>query len=135
MAIVTNFFFLHIKSRTINGQSARARLIRCLREVDWVGLILFFGAIIQLLFALQEGGVNRPWSDSVVIGCFAGTAATVVVLCVWTWWRGEDGYIRPRLLKNRTMLSAIAINFAIPASYFTQISVLYVCVSSLKGLY
>ena len=51
----------------------------------------------MLLLALQWGGIQHPWSSSVVIGLLVGFGVTFLLFLIWTSLRGEKALIPPRL--------------------------------------
>jgi MFS family permease len=45
-------------------------LLQRLKQPDWVGIVLFSGAIASLILALMFGGNEFAWNSGQVIGCF-----------------------------------------------------------------
>ncbi|KAI2463106.1 MFS general substrate transporter [Annulohypoxylon bovei var. microspora] len=81
-------------------------------HLDLVGFFLIAPATLQLLLALQFGGVNYPWNSSQVIGLFVGAFATTVVWFFWNQHRGENALI-PRALIGRGSVLASGLHTAL----------------------
>jgi hypothetical protein len=71
--------------------------------IDFVGFVLFAGAILQLLLALQYGGNTYPWNSSQVIGLFCGAGVTLILFLVWNWHK-KDGALLPVSLIGRRIV-------------------------------
>ncbi|KAI0868536.1 MFS general substrate transporter [Hypoxylon argillaceum] len=88
-------------------------LVRKLHHhLDLVGFFLFAPATLQLLLALQFGGVNYTWNSSQVIGLFIGASATTVIWFFWNRHRGENALI-PRALISRASVLASGLHTAL----------------------
>ncbi|KAH9890828.1 major facilitator superfamily domain-containing protein [Xylariomycetidae sp. FL2044] len=82
------------------------------RYLDLLGFFLLAPASLQLLLALQFGGVNYPWNSSQVIGLFVGSFATAVVWFLWNRRQGDDALI-PRALISRGSVLASGLHTAL----------------------
>ncbi|KAL8284076.1 hypothetical protein RQP46_005189 [Phenoliferia psychrophenolica] len=102
----------------------RIRLKKLVRELDYVGLVLVIGALIMALYVFSYGGIQDSWSSSTMIGLIVGFVLTSAVTVAWIFYNGENSYLRPSLLRNRTILAGMWCNFAIGAAYFTLITLL-----------
>jgi hypothetical protein len=58
LAILTFFLKIH---------TPKTPLLRGLLAIDWLGTVTFTGATIMLLFGLEFGGIQYPWSSPTVI--------------------------------------------------------------------
>ncbi|RWA08809.1 hypothetical protein EKO27_g6301 [Xylaria grammica] len=86
------------------------------RHLDLIGFFLLAPATLQLLLALQFGGVNYyPWNSSQVIGLFVGAFATGVIWFFWNRYRGED-VLTPRALISRGSVLATGLYTALHTS-------------------
>jgi MFS family permease len=66
-ALVAPFILLLIPSFDASkGLSARQRLA----GIDWLGIVLFAGAVVSLILGLTFGGNQYAWNSGQVIGCF-----------------------------------------------------------------
>ncbi|KAL3478143.1 major facilitator superfamily domain-containing protein [Aspergillus californicus] len=81
-----------------------------LGKLDVPGFVLFAGAIVQLLFALNWGGTNYPWNSATIIGLFCGAGGTFIVFVVWEWRVGLDAMIPLDLVRHR-IIWASCLNY------------------------
>ncbi|KAJ3461051.1 hypothetical protein MRS44_011918 [Fusarium solani] len=72
------------------------------------------GLIISFLLALQYGGIQHPWSSSVVIGLFAGSGLMLAAFVALELFQGERSMIAPRLLNDRTLYIVFSIHNVSP---------------------
>jgi hypothetical protein len=79
-------------------------------HLDLVGFGLFAPAVIQLLLALQYGGVVFAWNSRQVIGLFCGAAATCIVWLIWNFRQGDKALLPRSLIRRRTVWSAVLFN-------------------------
>ena len=82
-----------------------------LKYLDFLGTILFVGAICCLLLALQWGGETEPWNSSKIIGLFVGSGLLLFLFCYTQWKRGETAIIPLRVLRQRSLLSGALFLF------------------------
>ncbi|KAI0883798.1 MFS general substrate transporter [Annulohypoxylon maeteangense] len=92
-AAIIFFLFVHIKRTKTEDKTAWEKV----QSLDILGFAFFAGSVSMLLLALQWGGVQYAWSSSVVIGLFVGFGVVMILFVGWTYWKGEDALIPPRL--------------------------------------
>ncbi|KAM0788040.1 hypothetical protein ACM66B_006238 [Microbotryomycetes sp. NB124-2] len=90
-----------------------------LRRLDFLGTFVLIGSVICLLLALQDGGVKRAWSSSVVIGELVGFVLLLICYAGIQYWLGENASINPRLLKNRNIAMLAVTNMSVGTAYFS----------------
>ncbi|KAL4905585.1 hypothetical protein BDW74DRAFT_167766 [Aspergillus multicolor] len=90
------------RAHSIKAQPLRNTLL----TLDPIGFILFAGAIVQLLFALNWGGTSYAWASAIIIGLFAGSAATFLLFLVWEYRMGESAMIPFALARRRIIWSS-----------------------------
>ncbi|KAK9772824.1 putative Major facilitator superfamily (MFS) profile domain-containing protein [Seiridium cardinale] len=101
------FALVHLKAAPTELQPVKEKL----KNIDGPGLVLFAGSITMLLLALQWGGVEYPWSSSVVVGLFVGFGVVFILFVVWTIRRGDGALIPPRIFtvnRNPALLCTAA---------------------------
>lgn len=79
------------------------------RSLDLVGFVIFSGASVMLLLALEWGGSSYAWGSAVIIGLFCGSAALLLVFAGWSWRRGDEALIPPSLLKQRVVIACTCL--------------------------
>ncbi|KAH8889467.1 MFS general substrate transporter [Thozetella sp. PMI_491] len=77
-------------------------------ELDLGGFVLFSGAVIQLLLALQYGGATLPWDSAIVIGLLVGSVATFAVFTEWIRRLGDKSLV-PISIVSRQAVWASAL--------------------------
>ena len=82
-------------------------------ELDLVGNVILLGAAVMLFLALQVTEQGTPWNSAAVIGLLAGSGATLIIFCVWQWWKADGALIPPRIIRQRTVAASCAVGFCI----------------------
>jgi hypothetical protein len=62
-------------------------------KLDLIGFSLFAPAPVQLLLALQYGGIAFAWNSAQIIGLFCGAGGTFIVFMTWNYYKGDDAMI------------------------------------------
>src|SRR5581483_8867319 len=70
-AAIVWLLFMRIPDRVDKANRNFRHIV--LYELDLIGFCLFAPAVIMLLFAVEWGGINYPWTDSRIIGIFVGS--------------------------------------------------------------
>jgi hypothetical protein len=76
--------------------------------MDLPGAGFIMAAVICYILALQDGGVTRPWSSSLVIGLLVGFVLITITFGVVEYLQKDRALLLPRLMKDRTMLVCCA---------------------------
>jgi MFS family permease len=84
-----------------------------LDQLDPLGFILIAPSIICLLFAIQWGGSKYPWSSGRVIALFVIFGVLFVAFIASQIWRGDKATLPPRILRQRSIISASLANVGI----------------------
>jgi len=62
------------------------------RRLDVIGFLLYGGASVLLVFALQQAGAETyAWSSPTIIVCLTFSSAAAVAVCFWIWYLSSDG--------------------------------------------
>ena len=103
------------------------------KQFDPIGTTLFMPCIICLLLALQWGGSKYAWGDSRIIGLFVvGGILAIAFGCVQVWQQ-ENATVPPRILKQRSMLSATWFVICLGGSFFILIYYIPIWFQAIKG--
>ncbi|KAM6529202.1 hypothetical protein FALCPG4_007348 [Fusarium falciforme] len=113
---------------------AAAPLREKLLQMDPLGTALVMGFIISFLLALQYGGIQHPWSSSVVIGLFAGSGLMLAAFVALELFQGERSMIAPRLLNDRTLYISSSYAFFFAGSFFVLIYYLPIYFQSIHNV-
>lgn len=102
-------------------------------HLDLVGFAVFAGAALQVLLALQWGGIDYPWKSATIIGLFCGSAATFVVWGIWNYSRGDSALIPFSLVKKRAVWSAALNQMFLFTNLFLNAFFLPIYFQAIKG--
>ncbi|CAG9984031.1 unnamed protein product [Clonostachys byssicola] len=108
-------------------------VLKRLQELDFAGAVLFAGAIVMVLLALQWGGTAYLWRSATIIGLFLGGAGLGFVFATWQWHKGDDAMIPPRLMMERTQFFACMTEFFAMGSVYISIYYLPTWFQVVKG--
>ncbi|KAG9693576.1 MFS general substrate transporter, partial [Aureobasidium melanogenum] len=77
-----------------------------LAQLDPLGFILIAPSVICLLFAIEWGGSKYPWNSGQVIALFVVFATLLLAFIASQVWRGDKATLPPRILRQRSIISA-----------------------------
>ena len=86
-----------------------------LKELDYIGPVLYIPGIVSFLLALQWGGTEYPWNSTRIIGLFV---ASVALISSWIYSQfrlGDKATIPMRILTQRTVFWASVFAFQVGA--------------------
>ncbi|KAB5580661.1 major facilitator superfamily transporter multidrug resistance [Coniochaeta sp. 2T2.1] len=86
------------------------------RRVDLVGSLLSIGGAVMIIYGLQTGGSERPWSDAQIIATIAAGAVTVILFFTYEYLlltrRPDAEPVFPlRLLRNPRICFLLLVAF------------------------
>lgn len=97
--------FVHIPDQI--PKPAPMAVLRTLpSKLDLIGFALFAPAAIQLLLALQWGGIKFAWGSATIIGLFCGSAGTFAVWLAWNWYKGDAAMIPLSMVRQKIVWSS-----------------------------
>ena len=131
--LVTIFLVFTRIPDPIAKPKARDVLPKLHHYLDLVGFAVFAGAAIQILLALQWGGVEHPWKSATIIGLFLGGAGTFVAWGFWNASRGDSALIPFSLVKQRVVWSAALTQMFIFTNLFISAFFLPIFFQAVKG--
>ncbi|GJC82243.1 putative efflux pump gsfJ [Colletotrichum liriopes] len=111
----------------VNAKSVDVPWREKVMQLDLSGCALVLCAVIGYFLALQWGGLERSWSDGVVIGTFVGFVVISAACVANDVWMGDRASIVPRILKKRR------IPFNLLAGLFVLIYHLPLYIQSLRN--
>jgi hypothetical protein len=101
------FLLVHLRPAETEKRTIRGKL----ESLDILGFVLVASSITMLLLALQWGGIENPWSSSVIVGLLVGFGVVMILFILWTLRQKENALIPPRLFtvnRNPALLCAAA---------------------------
>ncbi|RAH67883.1 MDR family MFS transporter [Aspergillus aculeatinus CBS 121060] len=82
-----------------------------LRAIDWTGLFLIVGATLMLLFGLEFGGSQYPWSSATIICLIVFGLVTAGLFLLHEWKFARTPIIPITIFSNPYNLTILLINF------------------------
>jgi hypothetical protein len=77
------FFFYHPPTFVTKHEDDHKTKLQLLKEIDYVGLILFTAACLLLLLGLNWGGGQHPWKSAWVIAPIVVSGGCFLALGLW----------------------------------------------------
>ncbi|TVY89024.1 Trichothecene efflux pump [Lachnellula willkommii] len=82
-AAILLFFFYHPPSFVAKHKEDRKTKWQLVKEIDYIGLILFTTGCVFILLGLNWGGTFHPWNSSWTIGIIVAGGICLVILGFW----------------------------------------------------
>ena len=102
-------------------------------KLDLLGFVLFAPAAIQVLLALQWGGIRFHWSSSTIIGLFCGSFATTCLFLVWEYREGNQAMIPWSMIRQRIVWTGSLVNMFAFGSQWIASYYLPIYFQAIKG--
>lgn len=102
-------FFFH--NPAASKSTDTSPLMSKLLQLDPIGTLLVLASVTCYILAMQYGGQQYPWSDSIVIGLIVGFVAILGALVGWEFYMGESAMSTPRLVKRQAVPSVVGFFF------------------------
>ncbi|EXA01913.1 major facilitator superfamily domain-containing protein [Fusarium oxysporum f. sp. albedinis] len=129
ITVVVILFFFPEPVRDIEPATWRVRFW----QLDPIGTGIFMPAIVCLLLALQWGGVDYDWDDSVITSLFM-LAAFLLILFVYVQYKmDENATVPPRIFKKRTVWAGAFFSFNTGACFLTAMYFLPIWFQAVQG--
>lgn len=72
-------------------------------HMDIPGMIIICAAIICFTLATKLAGVQKDWSDSIVIGLLVGTVLLIAAFTLVQWYQGERATLMHSFLTKKKL--------------------------------
>ena len=126
------FFFLKLKAPSC-GQEEKLGFLKGIRRLDPIGTCLFIPSQICLLLALQWGGTTYAWNSGRIVALLTIFATLLVAFVGVQIWLGDEATIPPRIVAQRTIVSASLFAFLLAAAFFLLNYFLPLWFQAIKG--
>lgn len=113
VTIVSIMVFLQNPEQLPTNKTFKERL----KEVDFVGPIVFIPAMVCLLLILQWGGVDYAWGSPIIISLFVGFGVLGIIWIYSQYRLGERATIPFRLAIQRTVFWSSLSGFFSSAAF------------------
>lgn len=85
-------------------------LSKRLKKIDYAGATTVVLAVVSFLMATSLGGNIKPWSDPIVLSCFAGSIVLAVLFCIIEAKFALHPLMPWNIISSRTPLACSATN-------------------------
>lgn len=81
------------------------------RQLDLIGCLLYLGASVLVVFALQSAGAGTyDWDSATIVACLVAAGIAAVLFCFWIWFLSrKERTILPlfpaRIVNHKEMLA------------------------------
>jgi len=103
-------------------------------KLDLIGFALFAPAAIQLLLALQYGGITYAWDSAQIIGLFCGAGGTFNVFLAWEYYKGDAAMIPFSMVRKKTVWASCLTYGLFMAQLFCASYYLPIYFQGIKGV-
>lgn len=124
------FIILKLPNPEKANQSLRQQLI----QLDPLGTLFFLPSTVCLLLALQWGGSTYAWSDGRVIALLVLFGILIITFVGIQIWKQESATVPPRIIKQRSVASAVWYSICIGASLQVMVFTLPIWFQAIKGV-
>ena len=83
------------------------------------GFLLFAPAVVQLLLAVEWGGVDYAWDSATIIGLFCGAAGTFALFAYWEWRVKDKAMLPISMMRQRVVYCSCLCIFFLFANLLT----------------
>lgn len=104
-----------------------------LREVDILGVCLFFPCVVCLVLALSWAGVTYSWSDFRVILTLTMSGVLALIFGYWQHYRKDSAILPLRILKQRNVFLSGLFSFCNSGSLFVLTYYLPIYFQAIRG--
>ena len=102
-------------------------------KLDLIGFAIFAPASIQLLLALQYGGIKFAWNSSQIIGLFCGAGGTFIVFLAWDYYKGEEAMIPVSMARRKAVWTSCLVYGLLMGQLFCASYYLPIYFQGVKG--
>lgn len=85
-------------------------LSKRLKKIDYAGATTVVLAVVSFLMATSLGGNIKPWSDPIVLSCFAGSIVLAILFCIIEAKFALHPLMPWNIISSRTPLACSATN-------------------------
>lgn len=114
--LVLLLFVLRI--RKAENRERSLSLKEKLRSLDYIGCVVFIGAVCSLLLALQWAGQVKPWNSATIIGLFVGFGLLSILFISIQNWQQDKALIPLRLIRLRSIWTSGGVLFCLGMATF-----------------
>ncbi|KFX96550.1 hypothetical protein V490_03303 [Pseudogymnoascus sp. VKM F-3557] len=131
VTILVVVLILHLPNQKLDEQGAG--WFERLKQLDPIGNLIFFPAVVCLIIALQWGGSQYSWKDARIIVLLVLCGVLCIAFIGIQIWKQESAMVPPRLVKQRSIAAAMWCNFFNGAGMMIVMYYLPIWFQAIKG--
>lgn len=105
ISLLVTTFMLKIPNQKL--EPCAETLLGKIKQLDPIGNLVFFPGVVSLVLALQWGGTTYAWSSGRIVGLLVVFGVFFAAFIGVQVWKGEDGTVPPRVVRNRSVVAAM----------------------------
>ncbi len=130
LTVAIIFVILKLPSPGNGNQSVRQQFV----QLDPLGTLFFLPSTVCLLLALQWGGSTYAWNNGRVIALLVLFGVLSIIFVAIQIWRQESATVPPRIVKQRSIASAVWFSLCLGASLQVMVFTLPLWFQAIKGV-
>lgn len=132
--VAAGIIFLFFQPRASTVKRKHLTLSQKLLNMDPLGAVLVMALVVCYILALQYGGLERAWNDSVVIGLLVGFGIISIVFGAWELYLGDSAMVPLRLVSQRIYLVSCIYWFLFGGGWYIILYYLPIYFQSVDGV-
>ncbi|KAI1844176.1 hypothetical protein JX266_009660 [Neoarthrinium moseri] len=129
-AIAMLFAFRTPKAASPTPATTKEKLL----QMDFPGAALICASIVCFTLALRWAGVEKPWSDSSVVGTLVATPTFLILFGIDQWIQGERALIVPSFWRNQVLVVGAVFEFFIAGCFNLALFWLPIYFQAVRGV-
>ncbi|KAI1027666.1 hypothetical protein LB504_011620 [Fusarium proliferatum] len=131
-AMLTAIMTVHIPKQ--KNPSQGSSWVSYVSDLDPIGTVCFLPGVVCLFLTLQWGGTKYPWSSGKVIGPLVLSTVLLAAFVAVQVWKGDKATVPPRIIRQRTLVSASVFTLLLSAAYFAIVFYIPIWFQAIKGV-
>ncbi|KAK2809258.1 hypothetical protein FQN50_003899 [Emmonsiellopsis sp. PD_5] len=95
------------------------------KRLDFVGILFLVAGLVLFIVGIMTGGSPYPWQSAKVIGMVVSGGISLVALCVWEHFQGENAFFAVHLFKDVWGFGMNCICSAVGGISYTALSIIW----------
>ncbi|OJD11102.1 hypothetical protein ACJ73_09615 [Blastomyces percursus] len=95
------------------------------KKLDFVGIFLLLAGLVLFIVGLMTGGSPYPWQSAKVIVMVVSGGVSLVAMCVWSHFQGENAFFATHLFKDVWGFGMNCICSAVGGISYTALSIIW----------
>ncbi|KLJ12199.1 hypothetical protein EMPG_09549 [Blastomyces silverae] len=95
------------------------------KKLDFVGIFFLLAGLVLFIVGIMTGGSPYPWKSAKVIGMVASGGISLIALCVWESFQGENAFFAVHLFKDVWGFGMNCIISAVGGISYTALSIIW----------